>query len=384
MDYSLSLKKICFKKGALIIIKARINFPFIYVLLEPTIVLMVKIEMHNYITQTDFINKLDRAELFEISTEEEFNQFQHEKYNSMEGRGIPLQQEDINKLVEEINNKMQNYLRCNNHALQQGPIHLVMSESAAGTLRVGLPRPKTVIAIRDSFEIGPLWQLDKNNGLALRNEWLNEHINVELEDAEYLNHFNNTLRQIEDIPKNIPLFILYSDNGDEQVGLRFILYLLKDRNNDIFLINTTKLYKKENPSVYHTSQMHPDDLRMLFENDPMNGPLPKEQLLRYHSEWEELAETHGVLRLWVDESIKHVSEDYYDSFIIETIERLHKQQQKKDWIKAANLLIELMQSMKGAINIFYLEYRIRELIYNGLLELKGIPKSMRHYSIKLR
>jgi hypothetical protein len=32
----------------------------------------------------------------------------------------------------------------------------------------------------------------------------------------------------------------------------------------------------------------------------------------------------------------------------------------------------------------YLEYRLRHLIYNGILELKGIPKSMRHYSVKLR
>ncbi|TQR38069.1 DUF3658 domain-containing protein [Brevibacillus brevis] len=33
---------------------------------------------------------------------------------------------------------------------------------------------------------------------------------------------------------------------------------------------------------------------------------------------------------------------------------------------------------------FFLEYRIRHLIYSGVLELKGIPKSMRHYSIRIR
>jgi hypothetical protein len=32
----------------------------------------------------------------------------------------------------------------------------------------------------------------------------------------------------------------------------------------------------------------------------------------------------------------------------------------------------------------FLEYRIRHLVYTGVLELKGIPKSMRHYSVKLR
>ncbi|WHY67808.1 DUF3658 domain-containing protein [Neobacillus sp. SuZ13] len=32
----------------------------------------------------------------------------------------------------------------------------------------------------------------------------------------------------------------------------------------------------------------------------------------------------------------------------------------------------------------YIEYRIRYLIYKGFLELKGIPRSMRHYRVKLR
>ncbi|WP_238323482.1 DUF3658 domain-containing protein [Planococcus antarcticus] len=30
-----------------------------------------------------------------------------------------------------------------------------------------------------------------------------------------------------------------------------------------------------------------------------------------------------------------------------------------------------------------MEYRIRYLVYNGTFEIKGIPKSMRHYRVKL-
>ncbi|WP_419719862.1 DUF3658 domain-containing protein [Lysinibacillus fusiformis] len=39
--------------------------------------------------------------------------------------------------------------------------------------------------------------------------------------------------------------------------------------------------------------------------------------------------------------------------------------------------------MEEPPNIFYLEYRIRYLIYNGTLALKGIPKSMRDYCVKI-
>ncbi|WP_332645632.1 DUF1835 domain-containing protein [Lysinibacillus sp. 54212] len=347
--------------------------------MEQNIVLVYEFKTQNYITQLDFINLIS---LYEIHTEDEFDQFNHENYNPMAG-GVYLELEDTNQMVAEINNKIQKQ-RANFQSLQQGPIHLVMSESAAGSLRVGLPRPKTVIGIPDSFDSGPLWQLDKKTGLMLRNEWLYDHINDEQEDGEYLNRFNRALRQMEDISTNVPIFIWYSDNEDEQVGFRFILYLLKEKGNDIFLMNTTELYREVGQPIFHTSQMDSDNLRLLFENNSRCKPLSEKQLLRFHAEWEELAETDGLLRIWDGGNIQHVSENYYDSYIIESVKKLHKKQGQLDWIRTAKLLEELLQDMKISKNIFYLEYRIRHLINNGLLELKGIPKSMRHYSIKLR
>ncbi|WP_429469390.1 DUF3658 domain-containing protein [Neobacillus sp. B4I6] len=40
--------------------------------------------------------------------------------------------------------------------------------------------------------------------------------------------------------------------------------------------------------------------------------------------------------------------------------------------------------MEEMVGDFYLEYRIRHLIYSGFLELKRIPRSIRFYSVKLR
>ncbi|MGP7817661.1 DUF3658 domain-containing protein [Niallia sp. 01092] len=31
----------------------------------------------------------------------------------------------------------------------------------------------------------------------------------------------------------------------------------------------------------------------------------------------------------------------------------------------------------------FIEYRIRDLVYSGILKMKGIPKSMRHYRVML-
>ena len=106
--------------------------------------------------------------------------------------------------------------------------------------------------------------------------------------------------------------------------------------------------------------------------------------MQLQEEWNSLAQTKEVLRLWMKDGIRDVKENHFDPLIINTIEMLHCKQEKKDFIKAGMVIGEVLSGTNELIDAFFLEYRIRHLIYSGLLELKGIPKSMRHYSVKLR
>ncbi|MGE7093326.1 DUF3658 domain-containing protein [Lysinibacillus sp. NPDC048646] len=88
--------------------------------------------------------------------------------------------------------------------------------------------------------------------------------------------------------------------------------------------------------------------------------------------------------MWMNEEITSVPEHHFDPVILSTIEQLHSEQVTKDFIQTGEVIGELFTQMNGAANIFFLEYRIRYLVYSGVLALKGIPKSMRHYQIQLR
>ncbi|KEK10556.1 hypothetical protein VO178_11195 [Lysinibacillus fusiformis] len=63
---------------------------------------------------------------------------------------------------------------------------------------------------------------------------------------------------------------------------------------------------------------------------------------------------------------------------------MHQEQEYVDFIQTRTFLLELVTRMEEPPNIFYLEYRIRYLVYNGTLALKGIPKSIWHYYVKKR
>ncbi len=357
--------------------------------MEPDVVFVYHIEKLQYVTVSDFMASLHSCETFEINHEDDFEAFDHRKSQPIEGRGFFINQDGMNEMVEEINKHIQKVRHVKGLGDQLGAVHIVTSESAAGSLRVGLEKSNTIIGFPDSFSAGPLWKLDEKVGQSFRAEWLAENINYENDDYEYENKVSNTLREIEDIANHVPIYIWYGNNADEQTALCFYLYLLRDRKNDTFLMNSTEFHERygvavEGQLIFHTGQMDGEILRTFTGNHKENKPLSENKRIQYHREWEKLSETTDVLRVWIDDKIQGVPEYHYDSVILETIEELHKEQGTKDFIKTGSVLGEIIERIDVDIDIFFLEYRIRHLVYSGALGLKGIPKSMRHYSVKLR
>ncbi|MFJ8512156.1 DUF1835 domain-containing protein [Lysinibacillus xylanilyticus] len=357
--------------------ESKANYPFIYFLLKSNMVFVYKIKTHNYLNASDLMDS-NEWEAYELQHDTLFETFNHEDSKSIEDLGFWLEHDKLNDIVEIINDCIQKH-RSVDRQLTTQAVHIVSSESAAGSVRVALAPPKHVIGFPDCFSIGPLWKLEKKRGQDFRNEWLFENINDGQDDV-YQNKFTNTLREIEDIPNHVPIYIWYGNNADEQCGLRFFLYLLRDKSNEIFLINTTE-HSKTNCA---TSQLSSQQLAQLFMNKEEKKPLTIQDRLSFQNEWETLSQTNDVLRLWINNEIKGVRENYFDPLIIETLERLHHKQIAKDFIKTGTVIAELLALMDELPSVFFLECRIRFLVYSGVLALKGIPKSIGHYSVKLR
>lgn len=375
------------KKKRGIQILTRAIYPVVYFLLEQNIVLVYRIETEKYVTGADLIES-GNMETYNVESAEDFESFVHTERKAVEGSSIFLNQRDMDKIAEEINSQIQKNRQSKNDGNQAIPVHIVTSESAAGSLRAGLDRPKTVIGFPDAFSIGPLWKVPEKEGLDLRSEWLYDNINSEQEDHEYERKFRNALLQIEDIAPDAPVYIWYGDNAEEQTGLRFYLYLLRNKTNRIYLMNTMELYEKyiavEDGSAYfHTGFLDAKTLKLFFEKEQEREPLSEEKRVYWHKEWTALNETEEVLRIWKDEKIKAVPADYHDSLITLKLENLHQQQDSKDFILTAQVIGEIAAEQMEFVDYSYLEYRVRELLYTGVIEIKGVPKSMRHYRIRL-
>lgn len=269
-------------------------------------------------------------------------------------------------------------------------VHIAFGDSPAGSLKEGLGSGNKIITLRDRLDVGPISDLHKESGRNNRYKWLQDHLNVEDDyiEEEYESNFKNLITEIESIPNHIPIVIWTAENACEETGFLYMLYLLQNKTNDIYVINSTIAYEE----LFHTSEIEytlhytgeatPEKLNLIYNEKKLQKPLSAEDRNKYEEKWMLLSETKEVVRVWKNREIKSVEETYFDKFIITATQDLHAEQGNKKFIKAGRLIGEIY-GLLSDVNDTFIEYRVRNLIYKGILEIKGIPKGMRYYSIRL-
>lgn len=315
---------------------------------------------------------------------------------------ISMEEQPDEELAKNLRQIYQNYLQAkiNQQNLENKKeykvIHIVFGESAAGSLRMalkemGVQEGEKVICFLDNFSFGPLWRIEEDKGLALRHKWLINHINY---DEEYLfsykRRFHTTILEVKNIMEQAHIFIWAGENADEQTAHRFVLSLLQNKTNDIFLINPLEYYNeitsKSDAKDYamHTGMFSSEELQAIYQKNNSMQPLTINDRAKYINEWKKISQQNKNLRIWVDKKMNSVAEDYYDNYIIKTAQLLHKEQNNKEFIKSARLIGEIIGNQNQRVGDIYFEYRLIQLVLKGIFEIEGVPKAMRYYSVKLQ
>lgn len=274
--------------------------------------------------------------------------------------------------------------------------HIVFGDSPTGSLKIalkklGLDQQERIITFSDLFSIGPILHLHNAQGITNRFEWLRTNINIDEEVLfNYEDHFKRTLLEIEKTPSHHPIIIWAGENAHEQTGLRFVLYLLKEKTNDIYIIQTNEAYKAhfDRPEIDFTprnmGELSGEQLKQIYENEKMGHTLTQRERKAFEQQWEQLCEGKEVLRIWKSHQIMSVSETFYDEYIIQTVKKLHQEKKHNDFIKSARIIGEVIGHLDQYVGDQFIEYRVRRLIVDGIFDMEGVPKAMRFYSVKIR
>ncbi|MGE6721390.1 DUF1835 domain-containing protein [Peribacillus frigoritolerans] len=245
-----------------------------------------------------------------------------------------------------------------------------------------------IIAFHENFSIAPINSLDTEKGQTDRFEWLKNNLS-EYEVEFYKESLPKVISQVLSIPDNLPIYIWVSDNANEQTALLFTLYLLRERKNNICIIDTAALYRKlfekkaKKYVSYFSGEIPLKELQTIYKySQDENQILSHKERKHYEKKWLHLSTNPGTLRIWENEEIKVVPEDYFDDFIIEKAKKLIGK--KKGFIMSARLIGEVYGHILQYIGDSFLEYRVRKLIEKGIFEYEGSLEAMRYYGIKFK
>ncbi|MEI5909644.1 DUF3658 domain-containing protein [Bacillus spongiae] len=191
--------------------------------------------------------------------------------------------------------------------------------------------------------------------------------------------------------KLMPFLTIFwcGDNAHEQTGLRLVLYLLKEKSNPTRVINVSNEYHSVSSEVRKeqapltVGEAIPEKLAAIYQETVVQE-VPLMQRKELEKEWLVLSESDDTLRLWQNDYIQSVTEDYFDEIIIQSLQKLQDERGSIDFIKSARLIGEVLGQTLQIIGDGFIEYRVRELIVNGVLDIKGVPKAMRFYEVKFR
>lgn len=277
-------------------------------------------------------------------------------------------------------------------------IHILFGDSPAGSLKyalkeMGVSKEEKVISFWDMFSVGPIWRLHEKAGQEARFGFMQKVMNDENDDfRDYQKKFYETINQIISIPEDVPIAIWVAENSHEQTGLRYVLHLLKNKINDIKVINSTKMAaeKFNRPDIEYiaikTGEIIPEKLQVIYEESKSSAAMSKDERKALEDEWIDLAETEETLRIWQNEKIKSVNEDYYDKYMINMAKKLQIERKRvkepEEFMKSARLIGEVIGHLDQYMGDEFFEYRLRKLIEKGVFEMEGNLKAMRYYSIR--
>ncbi|MEW9109975.1 MAG: DUF1835 domain-containing protein [Cytobacillus gottheilii] len=269
-------------------------------------------------------------------------------------------------------------------------IHIMFGASPAGSLREALKTMKLehkekIIVFGDMLSVGPIYHLHTEDGQEKRANWILTAFPYDEEDWR-ISEFEKSLHEITSISENQHITIWCSNSAHEQTALRFVLFLLKEREHQIQVVNTAALHetlfkrKDVEYQVLHTGEIPPEKLQIMYEKSD-SEKLSQQEREMFENEWLSLAETKNALRIEQNGIVESKNESYFDQTIIETAKELNMD---REFRKSARLIGQVLGECEQHIGDSFIEYRLRKLIEKDVFEVKGSLKAMRYYSVKLK
>ncbi|WIV17685.1 DUF1835 domain-containing protein [Paenibacillus polygoni] len=272
-------------------------------------------------------------------------------------------------------------------------VHIMFGMEEQGILKAALHKAEIrhnhkVISFNDWFAFGPLKQLHLEEGEKTRTRWLS----ARLSNYEPLYTYNpehqtgRVVETIQSLSEDTNVTLWHGNHAHDQIGVRFVLSLLRDRKMNMKLVNPIQKDSNMVGNV-HTNPVNLSQLKaseyipFLHKMDEFNL-LTQEEIDEFVLDWEQISNDPALFRIWENDHVKLCAEDALDQDLRNVIieqSSLYPDQ----YVPASKVVSEVVRKREGySLRKDFLEYRLRSLIQEKQLLFKGAPGQLHRYRVK--
>ncbi|MDQ0878618.1 hypothetical protein QFZ77_007277 [Paenibacillus sp. V4I3] len=259
--------------------------------------------------------------------------------------------------------------------------HIVFGASTRGTLRQAFKInqiTEQIIAMEDDLMLGPLGNIFLDSVQSFRLNWWEQILNEE-DKTEYIPYLRDSYKNFSGwaslLTDDDSLLFWVGDSSTEQTGFMCLLANLPYSIPVSFVSVSQAYYKRYGKfRPRSTGEVSPEKLFPLMEDAKVITPHVWD---RYVTNWKQLLEDNGILRIRKTRQVETVPVDYFDREIIDRAKRISPE---KFHLKSDGFFYAVSQ--KQRIDDGFIEWRIRCLIQRNVFTYQGSLASMRLYMLK--
>jgi hypothetical protein len=242
----------------------------------------------------------------------------------------------------------------------------------------------SIIEIKDDYAVGPIVNIFKDEGIAIRKNWWRMVLEggdldgfVDKGIVDDAKQVEIILQQLNEDPNQV-VWIWAAQNKHDVSGYFWLMSQLAVFQSRIFILYLNNLpFFNEKGSIFYPNWLHVIPPKEFIKAKKLARPITLSEFETDPDEWKRLMEEDKMVRLLEGgKKLAQYDDVFYDKDLLNYI--------TKDWQKANKVIQQFLQKNNHTTGDAYLLWRLKELINAEKIEAKGLLKGMKDFEVKLK
>jgi len=266
-------------------------------------------------------------------------------------------------------------------------IHIVFNASEVNLIKDVIKLDESlagnVLQIKDDFAVGPLIDIEVEEGWNSRVKWWRELLKSSPYENDLQTFFDDreTVKKITEQLDNNPgqqVWIWMGQNQHDVCGYYWFTQHFKEYHGRIQVIYLNNLpFINEKGQLFYPSWLSEIQPKELLKAKRLARPVTMSEFEIDPDEWRKLCAENSTVRILEGgKKIVGKEEKFYDGEILKNL--------TNDWQKATRVLTNTLHRMKTKTGDVFIMWRMKELIAQGRIEALGdVNKAWKEFDVKL-